>query len=85
VDLRCPSGDRIPIEERDERELTHFALPDGTQVGVVPDGVRARNPSFDVTPAGLVTAIVTERGVVQPVNAGELARVAPLAGSGAGL
>ena len=76
VDLACPSGDRIPIEERDERELTHLALPDGGQIALVPDGVRARNPSFDVTPASLVTAIVTERGVAQPASGTELARLA---------
>ncbi len=76
VDMACPSGDRIPIEERDERELTHLSLPDGGQVALVPDGVRARNPSFDVTPAHLVTAIITERGVAQPASPEELSRLA---------
>jgi methylthioribose-1-phosphate isomerase len=76
VDLGCPSGDAIPIEERSERELSHFALPDGGAVQIVPDGVRVRNPSFDVTPHTLITAIVTERGVVQPVSEGELAKLA---------
>jgi methylthioribose-1-phosphate isomerase len=42
----------------------------------VPDGVRVRNPSFDVTPHTLITAIVTERGVIQPVSEGELAKLA---------
>jgi methylthioribose-1-phosphate isomerase len=76
VDLGCPNGDAIPIEERNERELSHFALPDGGSVQLVPDGVRVRNPSFDVTPHALITAIVTERGVVQPVSEGELAKLA---------
>jgi methylthioribose-1-phosphate isomerase len=76
VDLGCPTGEAIPIEERSERELSHFALPDGSQVQLVPDGVRVRNPSFDVTPHALITAIVTERGVVQPASEGELAKLA---------
>ena len=76
VDLGCPNGEGIPIEERDERELSHFATPDGGSYPIVPDGVRVRNPSFDVTPHALITAIVTERGVVQPVSEGELAKLA---------
>jgi methylthioribose-1-phosphate isomerase len=76
VDLGCPNGDAIPIEERSERELSHFTLPDGSAQQLVPDGVRVRNPSFDVTPHALVTAVVTERGVVQPVSEGELAKLA---------
>jgi methylthioribose-1-phosphate isomerase len=76
VDLGCPNGDAIPIEERNERELSHFTLPDGNAVQIVPDGVRVRNPSFDVTPHALITAVVTERGVVQPVSEGELAKLA---------
>ncbi len=61
VDLACPGGDRIPIEERDPREVVEL---DG--VRVAPEGVAARNPAFDVTPARYVTAIVTERGVARP-------------------
>jgi methylthioribose-1-phosphate isomerase len=76
VDLGSPNGDAIPIEERGERELSHFALPDGNSIQIVPDGVRVRNPAFDVTPHALITAIVTERGVVQPVSEGELAKLA---------
>jgi methylthioribose-1-phosphate isomerase len=70
VDLGCPNGAAIPIEQRNEDELTRFHLPDGSAVPIVPDGVRVRNPSFDVTPARLVTAIVTERGVVRPSEIG---------------
>ena len=74
VDLACPSGDRIPLEERSEEELSRFTLFDGSSVQLVPDGVRARNPAFDVTPARLITAIITERGLVKPVSAENLAK-----------
>ena len=76
IDLACPSGDQIPIEERPEDELGRFRLPDGSSVPIVPDGVRVKNPSFDVTPARLVTAIITERGVVRPPSEASLARLA---------
>ena len=65
VDLACATGADIPIEERPAHEITHFALgaaARGAPVRVVPAGVGARNPSFDVTDARLVTAIFTERG-----------------------
>jgi len=61
IDMDCPSGDAIPIEERDPREVVEFA---GRRVA--PRGVAVFNPAFDVTPADLVTAIVTERGVARP-------------------
>jgi methylthioribose-1-phosphate isomerase len=60
VDLACPSGDEIPIEQRNSREVTHIA---GKQM--VPDGVSVENPAFDVTPAKYVTAIITERGIAR--------------------
>ena len=57
----------IPIEERTELEVTHVQGkgPDGTilSVQISPDGTGARNPAFDVTPAALVTGLITERGV----------------------
>jgi methylthioribose-1-phosphate isomerase len=59
VDLATPDGDAIPIEERDPAEVT----------GRFP----ARNPAFDVTPAALIAAIVTERGVHRPPFAESLA------------
>ncbi len=71
VDLECAAGASIPIEERAATEVTHLA---GVSIG--PVGVGARNPAFDVTPAELVSAIITERGVVQPVSAENLDRVA---------
>jgi methylthioribose-1-phosphate isomerase len=76
VDLGCPNGNEIPIEERSEEELSRFRVPDGGSVQLVPDGVPVRNPSFDVTPANLVTAIVTERGVASPASAETLANLA---------
>jgi methylthioribose-1-phosphate isomerase len=68
VDLACPTGSAIPIEERDGGEVTSL---DGRLIA--PAGVGARYPAFDVTPAALVSAIVTERGVVRPPTAGALA------------
>jgi len=72
VDLACASGAGIPIEERKEEELSRFPLPDGSSIPLVPDGVHVRNPSFDVTPARFVTAIITERGVVKPTDVASL-------------
>jgi len=60
-DLAIKSGKQIPIEERKNEEVTHFA-------GVVtaPKGVKVYNPAFDVTPAKLITGIVTEYGIIHP-------------------
>jgi methylthioribose-1-phosphate isomerase len=74
VDFECEHGDKIPIEERSEGEVLSLATPAG-EVAVAPEGARAKNPAFDVTPARLVTAIVTERGVVSPVNEETLKKV----------
>jgi methylthioribose-1-phosphate isomerase len=60
VDLNTPDGSGIPIEERNEREVTHV----GTS-RLTPNGAQIRNPAFDVTPAKYVTAIITERGVAR--------------------
>ncbi|MDF1564884.1 MAG: S-methyl-5-thioribose-1-phosphate isomerase [Deltaproteobacteria bacterium] len=60
VDLETATGEGIPIEERSEEEVTHLV---GVQLA--PTGVKARNPAFDVTPAELVTAIITEQGVAR--------------------
>jgi methylthioribose-1-phosphate isomerase len=60
VDLECPDGSKIPIEQRNPREVTHIA---GKQM--VPDGVQVENPAFDVTPAKFVAAIITERGIAR--------------------
>ena len=61
VDLRAATGLEIPIEERGADEVTHLA---GSRVAA--EGVRVFNPAFDVTPARLISAIVTERGVARP-------------------
>jgi methylthioribose-1-phosphate isomerase len=63
IDLQTPDGAAIPIEERDGGEV-------GAVAGVrfAPEGVSARHPAFDVTPAELVTALITERGVVREPN-----------------
>jgi methylthioribose-1-phosphate isomerase len=63
VDLSIPDGSRIPIEERDPDEVLGIQLH-GERVA--PRGARARNPAFDVTPARLLTAIVTENGIARP-------------------
>ena len=71
VDLRLPSGDAIEIEERDAGEVRAAG---GTLLTV--EGTACRNPAFDVTPAELVWALVTERGVASPVTVESVARVA---------
>ncbi len=60
VDLGLPSGADIPIEERSPEEVTTWA---GERVA--PEGVGVANPAFDVTPSKLITAIITERGIVR--------------------
>lgn len=60
IDLETLDGSRIPIEQRNAREVTHIA---GRQM--VPEGVEVENPAFDVTPSKYVTAIITERGVAR--------------------
>lgn len=77
-DLSLASGSAIPIEERDPREITH-----GFGRQTAPEGVDVYNPAFDVTPADLIAGIITERGVVQPVNAETVAAMlgAPKAGA----
>jgi methylthioribose-1-phosphate isomerase len=76
IDLDTPEGAAIPIEHRDVRELTHLTgrSEDGGLCTVqgVPDGVAALNPAFDVTPARLVDALLTEHGVCAASEAGLL-------------
>ena len=61
VDMTLATGQQIPIEERDPREVTHIR---GVQIA--PDDVKVRNPAFDVTPASWIAGIVTERGRIGP-------------------
>jgi methylthioribose-1-phosphate isomerase len=72
IDWDCPGGSEIPIEERDGDEVLSAQGVDETgverRVRTANPGSQARNPAFDVTPAGLVQAIITERGVVPPAE-----------------
>ncbi|MGN6186037.1 MAG: S-methyl-5-thioribose-1-phosphate isomerase [Thermoanaerobaculia bacterium] len=61
IDPRCPNGAAIPIEERSAAEVVEIF---GARVA--PEGIAVRHPAFDVTPARLITAIITERGVLHP-------------------
>jgi len=61
IDLETECGTSIPIEERTAGEVTHIG-----QQGIAPEGIAVRNPAFDITPAGLVTGLITERGIVYP-------------------
>jgi len=70
IDLDTADGDGIPIEERPASEITH-----GFGRQTAPDGVEAWNPAFDVTPAELITALVTELGVIRPVTAEAIAAI----------
>ena len=60
LDLSLTDGTQIPIEERPSTEVTHIK-----GVSIAPEGVRVRNPSFDVTPARYISAIITENGIVK--------------------
>ena len=62
IDLATPTGDQIPIEQRNTQEVTTVFGSDP----IAPAGVEVWNPAFDVTPAEYITAIVTERGVFKP-------------------
>lgn len=66
LDFNCTSGKDIPIEERPSQEMTDFG---GKRV--VPDDVKIKNPAFDVTPSHLVTALITDQGIIeQPLARG---------------
>ena len=62
-DLELENGDGIPIEERNSTEITH-----GFGRQTAPEGVQVYNPAFDVTPAKYIKAIITEKGIVDPVS-----------------
>jgi methylthioribose-1-phosphate isomerase len=70
IDLKLADGSTIPIEERGASEVTGFR---GERWAA--EGVAVANPAFDVTPAALVTGLVTERGVVSPVTADGIRRL----------
>ncbi len=60
VDMNCPTGEEIPIEERDTREITHVR-----DIQLAPEGIDVSNYAFDVTPNEFVTAIITEKGIAR--------------------
>jgi methylthioribose-1-phosphate isomerase len=69
IDFEIPDGGAIPIEERDPDEVTHVG-----GVALAPAGVAVYNPAFDITPAALITALITEKGVARPPTPDSLAR-----------
>jgi methylthioribose-1-phosphate isomerase len=69
-DLTLPDGTGIPIEERDPAEIVH-----GMGKRIAPEGMAVYNPAFDVTPAELISGIVTEKGIIAPVSEREVRRV----------
>jgi methylthioribose-1-phosphate isomerase len=73
IDLTLPNGDAIPIEQRDSNEVTMIG---GQQIA--PNGVSAAHPAFDTTPHELITAIITERGVVYPPYGDNLKKILEL-------
>jgi methylthioribose-1-phosphate isomerase len=78
VDLATPDGAAIVVEHRPAEEVAIVAGQ-----AVAPPGTRAYNPAFDVTPPDLLSAIVTEQGVIQPVTAGNLRDLGVAYGAGA--
>ena len=70
VDFDCPTGDDIPIEERDVREVTHIK-----DIQLAPDGIDVGNFAFDVTPNDIVDAIITEKGVARKPYAESLRKM----------
>ncbi|XDD49071.1 S-methyl-5-thioribose-1-phosphate isomerase [Leptospira sp. WS92.C1] len=82
MDFRIPDGSHIPIEMRKPDEVTSFSFlkdengkPFLNEGVIAPIGMDALNPSFDVTPASLITGIITERGIVSPVTEENLKKI----------
>jgi len=71
IDLSLSSGDKIPIEERSPEEVTHIQ-----GIPTAPEGIRAANPAFDVTPHSYITAIITEKGIIREPYGKELLNIA---------
>jgi len=65
IDLNCPTGRAIPIEERNEDEV-HYLYEGRRRIRISPRAARAANPAFDVTPARYITGVITERGIIKP-------------------
>ena len=73
-DLNLKNGAQIPIEQRDPEEIRR-----GFGRQTAPDGIKIYNPAFDVTPAELVTGIITEEGVITPVSSRTIRQINPAA------
>ena len=71
IDPSCPDGKDIVIEQRDSREVTDLWY----EKSMAPSGVKVYNPAFDVTPAELVTAIITEEGILYPPFSNSIAKL----------
>jgi methylthioribose-1-phosphate isomerase len=69
-DLSIDSGAQIPIEERNPREITHLG-----EIAISPENTKVYNPAFDVTPAEYITAIITEKGIIQPDYKENIAKI----------
>ena len=74
IDLATPDGERIPIEERDQREVTHLGPS-----RLTPIGAKIRNPAFDVTPHRYITGIITDKGIIRPPYTETLKRAVEMA------
>jgi len=72
IDMKLVSGSQIPIEQRETVEMTHIE-----GIRVAPEGITVLNPAFDITPGELITAIITERGVIEPPFEKTLEAAAP--------
>jgi len=70
VDFSLPSGNEIPIEERNPQEVTHIQ-----GIPIAPEGVKAANPAFDVTPHNYISSIITERGIIKEPYEKELVKL----------
>jgi translation initiation factor eIF-2B subunit alpha/methylthioribose-1-phosphate isomerase len=71
VDLNMKSGKDIPIEERNEEEVTHI-IAENKKIRISAEGSSAKNPAFDVTPSKYITAFITERGIIKPFDVKKL-------------
>lgn len=72
VDPKTSCGSDIPIEERNPAEITHF---NGSPIA--PEGVEVKNPAFDITPYELISAIITEKGIIRPPFSQKIAQLFP--------
>jgi methylthioribose-1-phosphate isomerase len=63
IDWSLTSGDEIPIEQRSPEEVTHIQ-----GISIAPEGIKAANPAFDVTPHRYITAVITEKGIIKEPN-----------------